>query len=301
MNQTKYDVFISHSSKDSQLAFQLCEYLEKDGIKCWIAPRDVTAGIPYARAIFEGIDTSQVVLLLFSDASNQSRHVEREIDRAFNKEKIIIPFRVSDIDMSDVLSYYIGVNHHIDGIPNPVSAFENLKSHIERNLPDRHKQMDIDHILAQLAELKGVSIDALRNAILSLRTSDNDCFEDLLQNFIQRESDQPTAVDRPLSNEVGIKGGYSIHQNDKGEIMIMMDAREGKPSKPRFIYDGNDTALLYRNENSSVAFRGIGENAQDALKHVSEILIVEIVKEDVEREYMVPVRFVKSVENLLVE
>ena len=294
-----YDVFISHSSKDSKLAFQICEYLEKNRIRCWIAPRDVTAGIPYARAIFEGIDGSHVMLLLFSEDSNRSRHVEREVDRAFNKEKIIIPFRISDTVMSDVLSYYIGVNHHIDGIPDPVSAFENLKNQIERNLPDRHKQMDIESILEQLAKLKGVSVEELKKAVESLRKSDDDTFEELLHDFIQREEDMSPAAGKALSNEVGTKGGYSIMQNAKGEIMIMMDAREGTPREPRFIYDGHDTAILYRNEESAVACRGIEGEAQKALKKLSEVLVVEIANEEVEREYMAPIRFVKDINGLL--
>lgn len=102
-----------------------------------------------------------------------------------------------------------------------------------------------------------------------------------------------------LSNEVGQKGKYSILQNAKGEIMIMMDSRVGGPENPRFIYDGGDTAILYRSQESSVAFRGIEPDARTPLKSVSEILIVEIEDDDVEREYIVPMRFVKNVSNLI--
>ena len=62
----KYDVFISHSSKDKAVADKLCEYLEQHDIKCWIAPRNVLGGMPYAREIFNGIDESQILLLIFS-------------------------------------------------------------------------------------------------------------------------------------------------------------------------------------------------------------------------------------------
>lgn len=103
-----------------------------------------------------------------------------------------------------------------------------------------------------------------------------------------------------LSNETGQKGRYSILQNAKGEIMIMMDSRAGGPENPRFIYDGGDTALLYRSQESSVAFRKIEEGARAPLKSVSEILVVEIDNDDVEREYIVPVRLVKDVNNLIV-
>lgn len=230
----KYDVFISHSSKDKIVADQLCEYLENNGINCWIAPRNVIAGLPYSRAILQGIDDSTLMVLLFSDNSNRSRHVESEVDRAFNEEKVIIPFRITDIAMSDVLSYYLGANHYIDGIPDPTSAFEKLKSQIERNLPDHHAELDIEDILSKLAELKGLSVEELRNAIEGLRKSETDSFEDLLKDFLKIERDIRKEEKGPLSNEVGVKGAYSILQNAKGEIMVMMDSREGEPEKPSF-------------------------------------------------------------------
>ena len=297
----KYDVFISHSSKDKNVANQLCEYLEKNGINCWIAPRNVTAGLPYARAILQGIDDSTLMVLLFSDNSNRSRHVESEVDRAFNKEKVIIPFRIVDIAMSDVLSYYLGANHYIDGIPDPTSAFEKLKNQIERNLPSRRDKMDIEEILSKLAELKGVSVEEVRNAIEGLRKSETDSFEDLLEEFLKIERDVRKEESGPLSNEIGSKGAYSILQNAKGEIMVMMDSREGEPENPRFIYDGKDTALLYRSSESSVAFRHIDEGAHEPLRAAKEVLIVEIENDDVAREYIAPLRMVKDVKKLIIQ
>jgi len=297
----KYDVFISHSSKDFEVAQNLCKYLENNGIKCWIAPRDVTAGMSYARAILNGIDESSLMVLLFSDNANKSRHIESEVDRAFVKEKIIIPFRISDIPMSDVLSYYLGTNHYIDGIPNPVTAFESLKCQIARNLPDKQKKVEIDDLLRKIAKLKGITITELKNAVENLRTSQIDSFEDLLNEFIDQEKEQGINRNCSLPNEVGEKGSYSILENAKGEIMVMMSSvREGKPENPRFIYDGGEVALLYRNEESSVALRGIDEVARKSLKKVSEVLIVEVLNDDVEREYFAPVRFVENVENLMV-
>ena len=82
--------------------------------------------------------------------------------------------------------------------------------------------------------------------------------------------------------------------------MLMMDSRAGGPENPRFIYDGGEMALLYRSQESSVAFKSIEEGARIPLKSVSEILVVEIENDDVEREYIVPVRLVKDVNNLIV-
>lgn len=38
----KYDVFISHSSADLELSETIYDYLQEQGIKCWIDSRNVT-------------------------------------------------------------------------------------------------------------------------------------------------------------------------------------------------------------------------------------------------------------------
>ena len=37
-------VFISHSSRDAEVANFIVKYLEDSDIKCWVAPRDIPAG-----------------------------------------------------------------------------------------------------------------------------------------------------------------------------------------------------------------------------------------------------------------
>ena len=87
-------IFISYSSKDQEIAYKICSLLEDENMTCWIAPRDVTGGKSYGREILEAIANAQVVLFIFSENSNRSRHVENEIDNAFNAGKIIIPFKI---------------------------------------------------------------------------------------------------------------------------------------------------------------------------------------------------------------
>ena len=54
----KYDVFISYSSADSKHAFDVCAFLESNNLKCWIAPRNIRPGAPYAHEIVQGINNS---------------------------------------------------------------------------------------------------------------------------------------------------------------------------------------------------------------------------------------------------
>ena len=85
-------------------------------------------------------------------------------------------------------------------------------------------------------------------------------------------------------------GRYDMLQNAAGEILIIIEYREGGPENPRFVYDGGATALLYRTKDSAVVFENVAKEARLPLKSVSSMLIVEVENEDVAREYVVPVR-----------
>src|ERR1700722_1530478 len=44
-------LFISYASQDGVVAEKICAALEAAGLRCWLAPRDVRVGEPYAAAI----------------------------------------------------------------------------------------------------------------------------------------------------------------------------------------------------------------------------------------------------------
>lgn len=50
-----HDVFISHSSKDKQVADAMCNKLESSGIRCWIAPRDILPGMDWTESLVKAI------------------------------------------------------------------------------------------------------------------------------------------------------------------------------------------------------------------------------------------------------
>ena len=67
-----HDVFISHSSKDKLTVDAICHSLEKNGIRCRIAPKDVRAGANYGAKIIRGILKCILLILVFSGSSNAS-------------------------------------------------------------------------------------------------------------------------------------------------------------------------------------------------------------------------------------
>ena len=93
-------------------------------------------------------------------------------------------------------------------------------------------------------------------------------------------------------------GRYDMLQNAAGEILIIIEYREGGAENPRLVYDGGDQALLYRSRESAFMLNSIAKEARMPLKSVNEVLMVEIENDDVAREYKVPVRVVRNLQAL---
>ena len=84
------DVFVSYASQDAAVANGIVEALEKHGITCWIAPRDVTPGAFYADAIVGAINASRVLVVLLTQNAVGSTHVLREVERASAKRHPVV-------------------------------------------------------------------------------------------------------------------------------------------------------------------------------------------------------------------
>ena len=109
-----HDVFVSYSTKNKGVAEAVCKSLEKDGIQCWIAPRDVLPGVEYADAIIEALNTCRVFLVILSEESNSSPQVRREVERAVSKDLDILTFRIDNTILSKAMEYYLSNRHWLD-------------------------------------------------------------------------------------------------------------------------------------------------------------------------------------------
>ncbi|MCL2114843.1 MAG: toll/interleukin-1 receptor domain-containing protein [Methanobrevibacter sp.] len=133
-----HDVFISYAIENKRTADAICNALEQDKIECWIAPRNVSGGISYARQINKAIKHSTVLVLVFSKFAQNSRDVGREIFLAFKNDKAILSFNIDGTEPQDEIEYYIGPNHWIDAHLNPEKEFKKLIKDISKLiLPER--------------------------------------------------------------------------------------------------------------------------------------------------------------------
>jgi hypothetical protein len=131
-----HDVFISHSSRDKPTADAVCALLESDGLRCWIAPRDIQAGVSYAGAIIDAVNECRAMVLIFSDAANDSPQIEREIERAANRRIPILPFRIQNVTPERGLEYFLSTPHWLDAFTPP------LETHIRELSRQLHALLD---------------------------------------------------------------------------------------------------------------------------------------------------------------
>lgn len=125
------EVFVCHSSKDAAVAVRLCERLESCGIGCWIAPRDVLAGVSYPRQIVEAIQGCRVLLLVYSAAADRSPHVQRELETALQENVSILPFRLDAHDLSEDMRYFLGAQHWVHATaPDPAPGEQRLAEQV---------------------------------------------------------------------------------------------------------------------------------------------------------------------------
>ena len=116
----QFDAFISYASADKTAADAACAVLEACGIRCWVAPRDISPGREYAAAIIDAIDRCRVMVLIFSSSANDSPQVRREIERAASKGVAIMPVRIEKVVPTKSMEYFLGDIHWLDAMTPPI-------------------------------------------------------------------------------------------------------------------------------------------------------------------------------------
>lgn len=123
-----HDVFISYSSEDIKTANAVCHKMEENGIRCWIAPRDIKPGADWASSITEAIKKSKVFVLIFSDNTNQSGQVSKELTLAVNYHLLVFPFKITPTAPTGSYEYLLSDVHWLDAIDKPMDlCIEHMK------------------------------------------------------------------------------------------------------------------------------------------------------------------------------
>ncbi len=115
-----HDVFVSYSVKDKVVADAIVARLEADSIRCWVAPRDVVPGADWGESIINAIESSRIMVLIFTASANASPQIKREVERAVDKDVYTIPIRIENIEPTKSLEYFISTSQWMDAFPPPM-------------------------------------------------------------------------------------------------------------------------------------------------------------------------------------
>ena len=107
-------VFVSYATADRKQAVLVCKALEQRGIDCWIASRDVAPGENYQESIVRALRGAPAMVLVFSDAANNSDEIKKELSLASRYRVPVVALRITDVEPSDAFAYELSTRQWID-------------------------------------------------------------------------------------------------------------------------------------------------------------------------------------------
>ncbi|MBQ3045221.1 MAG: toll/interleukin-1 receptor domain-containing protein [Clostridia bacterium] len=128
------DVFISYKSDEYAQAIWVKDALETNGISCWMAPMSIPGGSSYASEIENAIKGCRVFVLILSKKAQDSRWVTKELDRALNCGKTIMPFDIDNHPLNDAFNFYLTDVQRYEAYTNKSKAFEKMLNEIRKLL-----------------------------------------------------------------------------------------------------------------------------------------------------------------------
>ncbi|MBL8205364.1 MAG: toll/interleukin-1 receptor domain-containing protein [Blastocatellia bacterium] len=104
-NEFRFDVFLSHSSKDKPLVRDIAKRLRADGVRVWLDEWEIKPGDSIPAKIEEGLAQSRVLVLCmsaqaFSSDWGQLESYTFRFRDPLNKERRFLPLRLDEAKIS---------------------------------------------------------------------------------------------------------------------------------------------------------------------------------------------------------
>ena len=107
------------------IADQIVDILEANGIKCWYAPKDVMGD--YSTSICDAIETAKFFIVLLDNNGSKSPHVLNEVEMAYkgiigeDADLTILPFKLDKEELFKTMQYCIHSIHWVDASNNNIN------------------------------------------------------------------------------------------------------------------------------------------------------------------------------------
>jgi hypothetical protein len=111
----KYDVFLSHSSKDKDIVRDVAERLRADGLRVWFDSWELRPGDSIPAKIEEGLEQSRVLVLCMSANAFGSDWAKLESGTfrfrdPLNQERRFVPLRLDTAPIKGSLAQFLYIN-----------------------------------------------------------------------------------------------------------------------------------------------------------------------------------------------
>ncbi|HXG80800.1 MAG TPA: TIR domain-containing protein [Sphingomicrobium sp.] len=130
--RTARPVFISYATTDRKDALAICDAIERRGTKCWISQRDVEPGDNYQEAIVRSLRNARAMVLVFSDAANNSDEIKKELSLASRYHVTVMALRIEDVEPSDAFAYELSTRQWIDAFEGWDRSIDSLVHRLEQ-------------------------------------------------------------------------------------------------------------------------------------------------------------------------
>jgi hypothetical protein len=92
-------------------------------------------------ALVRALNNSRILVLIFSNESNKSGQVMREVEKAVRKGMPIIPFRIENVEPTEGMEYLLYTKHWLDALTPPLEKhLQELADTVQLLLTDKPDQ-----------------------------------------------------------------------------------------------------------------------------------------------------------------
>ena len=120
-----HDIFISYRRVDQKLAKAVVEGLASRGVRVWW-DGEIEGGEDWREAIAENLGVSNALVILFSDACNDSKQLKKELALADTLDKTIVPVLIEDTKPRGHYLYELAAINWLQIHPNPETKIDGL-------------------------------------------------------------------------------------------------------------------------------------------------------------------------------
>lgn len=163
---SSHDIFISYSTKDHQAAHEVCHFLEQNNFRCWIAPRNIPTGKPYAQEINNAVKGAKAVVLIYSMNALNSTFVKNEIGIANDNKIPIVPFNIDGTFPDGEMELFLRSTHFIMAFSDPEKHYGQLFESVNSLLNPSEVSNDLDnHIYISYSSKDTQAAEAVCHAL----------------------------------------------------------------------------------------------------------------------------------------